>query len=318
MKPFVLILVGPTGIGKSKLASKLARKFPVEIISADSMQVYKGLDIGTAKPAATEQRRVKHHLIDMVEPSKSFSGFLFRKKALEAIRQITRRGHIPLVAGGSGLYVRALVRGLTRYPKAKNGLRLKLEKECEKKGLKHLVERLSTLAPERAREIDQSNSRRVIRALEIALAMKNGKSEELPSLEQLGYDYKVFGLTMDREKLYRMVEKRIDAMFRKGWIREARGLLRKRLNRTVKQAIGYRQIWAALTNPEKPARLKLDRVELKVISDSVKLATRHLVKKQFTWYRREPWIEWLDVGTAEGFKSAVQKMSGILRLRHAD
>lgn len=314
MKPWVLILVGPTGTGKTKLALRLAKKFPIEIISADSMQLYQGLDIGTAKPTRIERRRVKHHLIDLIPPSKNFSVYLFRKKALVAIRTILKRDRIPVVVGGSGLYVRALLNGLTQYPKALRGLRAKLEKDFEREGVAALYKRLKSLNGSHAEGIDPKNPRRVIRALEIALSSESttGKIKELPSLKELGYEVKVFGISMERNELYEQVEKRIDQMFRNGWLDEAKRLSKKRLSRTVRQAIGYRQIWESglLTSDTKK------REAFKSVSDSVKLATRHLVKKQFTWYRREPWIEWLDVTSPEGFKHAEIKIGETLKGVH--
>ena len=307
MKPLVLVLVGPTGTGKTKLALRLAKKFPIEIISADSMQLYRGLDIGTAKPTRTEQRCVKHHLIDLVPPSKNFSVYLFRKKALAAIQSTLKRDRIPVVVGGSGLYVRALLNGLTQYPKPVRGLRTVLEKDFKREGVSTLYKRLKALNGSYAEGIDPENPRRVIRALEIVLSGKSatpGKTTELPSLKDLGYEVKVFGISMERNKLYGQVEKRIDQMFRKGWLTEAKRLSKKRLSRTVKQAIGYRQIWESglLAGGTKK------REAFKLVSDSIKLATRHLVKKQFTWYAREPWIEWFDVTSPEGFKHAEAKI----------
>ncbi len=307
MKPLILVLVGPTGTGKTELAIRLAKKFPIEVISADSMQLYQGLDIGTAKPTRTEQRRVKHHLIDLVPPSKNFSVYLFRKKALVAIQNILKRGRTPVVVGGSGLYVRALLNGLTQYPKSVRGLRAKLEKDFKREGVSALYRRLKSLNGSYAEGIDPQNPRRVIRALEIALSAKStasGKTTELSSLKELGYEVKVLGISMERNKLYEQVEKRIDQMFRKGWLAEAKRLSKKRLSRTVKQAVGYRQIWESGLL----ARGTTKREEFKSVSDSVKLATRHLVKKQFTWYRREPWIEWFDVTSPEGFRHAEIKI----------
>lgn len=310
MRPLVLVLVGPTAAGKSKLALKISKKFPIEIISADSMQLYKGLDIGTAKPTKAEQRRVKHHLIDIVPTSRNYSVYHFRKRALDVIRKIVNRKHIPVIVGGSGLYVRSLLNGLTQYPKALRGLRAHLEKDLARYGVRELYKRLKKLDPKRAEEIDSKNPRRVVRMLEIVISQKKKSDEikELPSLAALGYEVKVFGLTVERPELYKLVEKRINSMFRKGWIEEARKLAKKRLSRTVRQAIGYRQIWESPLIRSKNLSTLEKRKAFAVLSEDVKLATRHLVKKQFTWYRREPWIEWLDAATAEGCKNAESRL----------
>ena len=320
MRPLVLVLVGPTATGKSKLILKLAKKFLMEIVSADSMQIYKGLDIGTAKPTKEERRRVKHHLIDIIPTSRNFSVYLFRKKALEAIRKIVDRGRTPVLVGGSGLYVRALLNGLTQYPRALHGLRARLEKDLKRHGVKELFKRLKKLDPARSRELDSTNPRRVIRALEIALSKKKktGAITELPSLSTLGYEVKVFGLAIERQQLYKQVEKRIDLMFRKGWIEEARRLFKKRLSRTVRQAIGYRQIWNSPLMHSKKISLREKREAFALLSDAVKLTTRHLVKKQCTWYRREPWIEWLDVTTSEGCKNAQSRLIRELESAYAN
>lgn len=241
----MLFIVGPTAIGKSALAVALAKKLDGEILSADSMLVYQGMDIGTAKPTPKERGGIPHHGIDLIPPTKSFSVFAYRQYALKAVRGIVKRGKIPIVAGGTGFYIRALLEGLSPLPGTNAQIRGKLEREAQEKGLPALYRRLLKIDPSRARAIGPHNQRRIIRALEIYLTSGKKPSRadrKTPGLRQLGYRPIVIGIHRDREALYGKINRRVDAMFRKGLVREVKRLGRKKLSQTSLQGVGYKEI----------------------------------------------------------------------------
>lgn len=250
----VIFVVGPTASGKSALAISLAKKLNGAIVSADSMQIYKGMDIGTAKPGKSELRLVPHHCIDIVTASKKFSVYEYRRHALRAIKQIVKNGKTPIVVGGTGLYVRALLQGLTEQPAVDKELRLKAEKDLERYGVAYLYKKLKAIDKSAAQAIDDKNPRRVLRALEITAAKKKGdlrSLRHLPSLEEMGYQTQVFALNPSRETLYKRINKRVDLMFRRGLLREVKKLSKHKLSETAMQAVGYKEILI-----KKPSRAK--------------------------------------------------------------
>jgi len=282
-KPSVLFIIGPTASGKSALAVALAKKLKGEIVSADSMLVYKGMDIGTAKPTKKERSGIPHHGIDLIPPTRNFSVFAYRQFALKAIKDIARRGRVPIVAGGTGFYVRALLEGLSPLPGANASIRRQLEREAMEKGLPALYKRLLKLDPKRARSIGAHNQRRIIRALEIYHI--SGKrpsqvSSKTPGLKDLGFNPIVIGLHRDRAALYRKINERVDAMFRKGFVREVKHLARMKISKTALQGVGYKELLAGLS-PSKEVREK------------IKQTTRHFAKRQWTWFKRERGLCWV-------------------------
>ncbi len=284
----VLFIVGPTASGKSALAVSLARKLNGEIVSADSMLVYKGMDIGTAKLAKKEQGGIPHHGVDLIPPAKSFSVFAYRQFALKVIRNIVRRDKIPIIAGGTGFYVRALLEGLLPQPGANSALRRKLQREAQEKGLPALYRRLLKLDPQRARAIGPRNGRRIIRALEIRLTSGKKPSQasvRMPGLEELGFRPIVIGLNRDREALYGKINARVDSMFRKGLVREVKKLARKKLSKTALQGVGYKETldWIRGDDPR----------SLEDVKNRIKQVTRHFAKRQWTWFKREKNIRWV-------------------------
>ena len=287
-KPVILFIVGPTASGKSALAVSLAKKLNGEIVSADSMLVYKGMDIGTAKPTKKERDGIPHHGIDLIPLTKNFSVFAYRQFALKAIKDIVRRGKVPIVAGGTGFYVRALLEGLLPQPGASVALRRKLEQEALEKGLPALYKRLLELDPQRAKDIGPHNGRRIIRALEICHgsgSMPSQASAKTPGLEALGFKPIVIGLNRDRGALYEKINRRVDVMFRKGLVREVKRLARKKLSVTALQGVGYKETldWIRVDDPR----------SLEDVKNRIKQATRHFAKRQWTWFKRERRIRWV-------------------------
>jgi tRNA dimethylallyltransferase len=293
-KPTILFIVGPTASGKSALAVALAKKLGGEILSADSMLIYKGMDIGTAKPAKKERGGIPHYGFDLISPAKGFSVFAYRQFALKAIKDIVKRGKIPIVAGGTGFYVRALLEGLSPLPGANASLRRELELEALKKGLPALYRRLLRLDPPRAKTIGPHNQRRIIRALEIYLISGKRPSESVrktPGLQALGYRPIVIGIHRDRDALYRKINQRVDAMFRKGLVREVKRLARKKLSKTALQGVGYKELLKSGSHPF--FYWGVTPILLEEAKDRIKQTTRHFAKRQWTWFKRERGIRWV-------------------------
>ena len=286
----VLFIVGPTASGKSELAIELAKRLNGEVVSADSMLVYKGMDIGTAKLSKKERRSVPHYGIDLIPHTKDFSVFQYREFALKAIRDIAKKGRLPIVAGGTGFYVRALLEGLSPQPGGNLAIRRKLEAEARRKGLPALYKRLLKFDPKRARQIGPDNKRRLIRALEIYLVSGKKPSKAVaksPGLKKLGFNPIVIGLHRDRAALYQTINDRVEKMFEKGLVREVKRLSRKRFSMTAMQGVGYKEVLVQLKN--KNAR----SADWKEVKDRIKQTTRHFAKRQWTWFKREEGIRWV-------------------------
>jgi len=303
----VLFIVGPTAAGKSALAVALAKKLGGEILSADSMLIYKEMDIGTAKPTKKERGGIPHHGLDLIPPTKSFSVFAYRQFALKAIKDIVKRGKVPIVAGGTGFYIRALLEGLSPLPGANARIRRELEREAKAKGLPALYKRLLKLDPPRARAIGSHNQRRIIRALEIYLMSGKKASEPVqktPSLLEIGYRPVVIGIHRERDALYRKINERVDAMFRKGLVREVKKLVRKKLSKTALQGVGYKEVLAWITSSSTlstpgvapcphPVWTGSPEQRLREVKGRIKQTTRHFAKRQWTWFKRERGIRWV-------------------------
>ena len=306
----VLFVVGPTCAGKSDAAQELAKRLGGEIVSADSMQVYKGMDIGTAKPSLRARKEIRHHLIDIVTPSAAFSAFRFRQLALKAIRKICAKGKIPIITGGSGLYARVLLEGISGQPGADSAFRKKLAETASKKGLPGLYEKLRLQDPAAAAKIKPADEKRIIRALEIIHVSGRTPSdwyEKKVSLRDLGFDPVVIGITKDRAILYRDIEKRVDQMFRKGFVREVRKLFPKRLSKTAREAIGYREILEALRRPD----FKSVPPGVKEI---IKRNTRRFAKRQMTWFRRDKEILWFSRFAGESPRAFCERIISSVNL----
>lgn len=291
-KKRVIVLSGPTCCGKSKLAMELAQAMDGEIISADSMQVYRGMDIGTAKASKEERILVPHHLIDIRDVQESFNVVDFYYEARHACQQILDRGNVPIVAGGSGFYLHALLYGPPSGPPSVPELRKSLEEEIEKLGSEALYARLVQLDPQYAKSITKNDKQKIVRALEI-ITLTHTKVSKLAwkgRRKPQNYDFQCWFLHRPKEKLYERIDKRCDKMLNDGFLDEVKHLELQGLreNSSAAQAIGYRQaLDFLLTSQSSQDYDNFVRV--------FKQATRHYAKRQFTWFRREPLFQWLDV-----------------------
>ncbi len=287
-KPHLILLVGPTAVGKTEIAIQLAERINGEIVSADSRLFYRGMDIGTAKPTRAEQARVPHHLIDIANPDEILSLAVFQKMATETLADIQARGRLPLLVGGTGQYVRAVAQGWTPpevEPDEK--LRSELEKLKDEKGIDWLHKKLKSLDPEAAEKIDARNFRRTIRALEVVLTTGRKFSEQR-SKSDSPYHLITIGLTRPREELYARVDARIEAMFEAGFVDEVKGLLAKGYSPTLPtiSAIGYRECVRVVQG-------ELNEEQAKV---EIRRATRVFVRRQGNWFKEsDPEIKWFRV-----------------------
>ena len=280
----VYFLVGPTASGKTDLSLKLAKKLDAEIISCDSMCVYKGMDILTSKPSGIDRKKIKHHLIDIVFPETEFDVSKYRALALRAIKDIINRKKTPLFVGGSGLYVRSVVDGLFQSSKKDLRFRKKQEGLAKRYGSQYLYNKLKKIDPVSAKKIHPNNVRRVIRALEIYRTEKKRPSELKKNTRSLNYNFKILGLSMDRKELYGRIDKRVEEMFEQGLVREVKKLSRKKLSITAQKALGYGEVLGYLKG----------KYSIKEAKELLKRNTRRFAKRQMTWFRRDSRIHWLD------------------------
>lgn len=302
MKEKLVVILGPTATGKSHCAIEVAKKFHGEIISGDSMLVYQNMDIGTAKPTKEELEAVPHHLVNILPPDAAFSVVDFKEQAVKLIKEINNRGHLPILAGGTGLYIKALLEDYTfNNAQEDNALRQKLELEAKEQGADVLYSRLCQLAPIEAKRIHPNNTRRVIRALESAL---QGESVNQIKAEEMPYDALVIGLNMERQSLYERINKRVDKMLADGLEQEVRMLLAHGISTECQsmQSIGYRQmVWYINGN-----------MAYETAVDKLKQATRNFAKRQLTWYKKMPYIKWLELESEPNYIQAVERICEML------
>jgi tRNA dimethylallyltransferase len=286
----LLILAGPTAAGKSSLALELARALNTDIISADSAQVYRGLDIGTAKPSPEEQNKVKHHLIDLVNPDQEYSVAGYRKEADRVIQTLWSRGKLPFMVGGTGLYISAVACQYAFGSKGANaGLRAAFEEEANEAGLEKLFTRLKTVDPEAAAKIHPNDQRRIIRALEVYELEGKPISGQVIKTENSQSPYRLYYYVLNRERdmLYSRIEKRVDLMMQQGFLEEVHGLLKSGYSADAPgmMILGYRQLTEHLKG----------YISLEAAVTEIKKQTRNLAKRQLTWFRRETDVEWIMI-----------------------
>jgi len=301
----LLILVGPTCAGKSELALSLALKYRMEIVSADSLQVYRYLDIGTAKPPLEDRKKVKHHLIDIVNPDEEFSAVQFMEMAREVIDSLIRQRRSVLVVGGTGLYIKALTRGIFKGPGADENLRMTIKKEAQELGREHLFQKLKEIDPERASRIHPNDIYRIIRALEVyELTQKPMSSFQAShAFRESPYRSVKIGIERERKELYQRIEKRVDGMIEHGLVEEVKGILEKGYHPELKplQSLGYRQVIARLNGA----------FDLDEAIRLIKRDTKQYAKRQLTWFKADPEVEWFTLPQdaekiEERIKTAVQ------------
>jgi len=288
----VIVIAGPTAVGKSQLALDIAKAIGGEIISADSMQVYRGMDIGTAKVSLAEREKIHHHLIDSRDLDETFNVVEYYEEAWHAIKEIQDKGAVPIVVGGSGFYIHALIYGPPSGPPSDPEVRKMFEEEMDSKGTQILFDKLKTLDPDYASTITPNDRHKIVRGLEI-IALTRQKVSHLPPVtseisEQ--HDFRCWFLDLPREELYPRIEMRCDKMIADGFVEEVKKLEKEGLskNSTASQAIGYRQCLEYL----KSAQTQEDWDHF---IQSFKQSSRRYAKRQFTWFRKEPLFRWIDM-----------------------
>ena len=289
MKPKVVVIVGPTASGKTALSIELAKKLIGEIISSDSMQIYKDMDIGTAKVTKEEAEGIKHYLIDCVSPDERYTVSDFKKDAENAIEEILAKGKTPIVVGGTGLYVNSLIFGIEYQDmKFDEQYRDELMKKAEtESGLKEIWDEANQIDPEAMKKISPNDKKRIVRVLEIFKATGKTKTEQEILSRQNGvkYDYKVFGITMERGKLYSRINLRVDIMIEKGLEEEVRKLVNKYTKfPTAMQGLGYKEVVEYFDG----------NLTYEEMIDKIKQESRRYAKRQLTWFRKNKETIWLD------------------------
>lgn len=291
-KKKVIVIAGPTGVGKTEISLRIAKASGGEIISADSMQVYRGMDIGTAKVSAEERLLVPHHLIDIRDLSQSFNVKEFYDEAMAALKGITMRGHVPIVVGGTGFYVHALIYGPPSGPTSQPEIRTRLEQEMSEKGSLELYDRLRNLDPDYAKTITHRDRQKIIRGLEIMTITNEKVSSflKVSSGEHESYDFRCWFLYLPKELIYQRLDLRCEEMVAHGFVEEVKKLDREglRQNSSASQAIGYRQCLEFLETTQ--TKEYHDQ-----FLDAFKRASRRYAKRQFTWFKKEPLFRWLDL-----------------------
>ena len=302
MKSPLICIVGPTAVGKTEIAIQLAQHLDAEIMSLDSRQIYRGMDIGTAKPTPDQRQAVPHHLIDCVDVDQTFSVAEYQRLADTAIAEIRERGKRTMAVGGAGLYFRGIIDGLFDGPGADAEIRAKLQREADEHGNVALHERLRRCDPETANRVHPNNLVRVIRALEVyELTGKPISSlQQQWKMNEPRYPFRAFGLNMPREVLYRRIEERVDRMVEAGLIEEVKGLLDQGYPRNcvAMQSFGYKEL--------------IDYLDGKRTLDEaialLKQNTRRFAKRQLTWFRNDPRIEWLDTSQFSSIDGIVDNL----------
>lgn len=288
----VIAIVGPTAVGKSEVALELARRINGEIISGDSMQVYQEMEIMTSKPKKEATDTITHHLIGSVRVDEGYSAADFSRQARKLITEIHQRGNIPLVVGGSGLYIRALIDGIFPDAKANWKVRRRLYQEAKEKGKEYLYQRLKEIDPHTSSQLHPQDARRIIRALEvwenkrIPISKLKEKTEGISSL----YPLKIFGLIRERNELYQRINQRVERMFNDGLVDEVKRLLKIKLSHSAKQVLGYKEVEGFLEGC----------YSLEEAKELLKRNTRRFAKRQLCWFKKDKRIFWIKISEGQG------------------
>lgn len=286
----LLVITGPTAVGKTELSLKLAEELHGEIISADSMQIYRYMDIGTAKATAEERKRIKHYMIDIINPDETYSLADYQKEADRLIREISARGYLPIMVGGTGLYIRAVVQGfLLPEMEANHQLRAELREMASKHGNEYLHQKLAEIDPEHARKMHPNDLRRIIRAIEIFEETGRNMSYYLEKQKNTPPRYNTLkiGLNRNREELYERVNQRVDLMIKEGLVDEIKNIIKAGYNisSTALQGLGYKEIIGYLNG----------EYSLEEAINLLKKNTRNYAKRQITWFKREKDLHWFNL-----------------------
>ncbi len=287
-KPIVIVICGPTASGKTGLSIELAKQIDGEIISCDSMQIYKDMNIGTAKPTVEEMQGIKHYLISSIEPTQRYSVADYKKDAKNAIKEVIKKGKTPIIVGGTGLYVNSLIYEI-EYPEIKfdEEYRKKLEKQVIEDGLEKLYEKAKEIDPQAIQKIAKTDKKRILRILEIYHSTGKTKTEQdiLSRKTEPEFDYHIYALSWNREKLYQRINQRVDIMIKEGLIEEVKGILEKYDKfPTAMQGLGYKEVVEYLNGNT----TKEEMIE------KIKQETRRYAKRQMTWFRKNKETIWLD------------------------
>jgi len=301
LRPLV-VLVGPTAVGKSEIGLILGRTLGTDLLTADSRQVYRGMDVATDKPTAAQREAVSHRLIDLIDPDQRFNAGMYRRAAEEEIERLYGERRLPLVVGGTGLYVRALIRGLCEAPQGDPAVRAEFIHDARGHHKGYLHQELAKVDPESAQALHPNDENKIIRALEVQRLLGRPLSHvhRQHRAAALSWSPLLLGLMRDREVLYRRIEQRVDRLFMNGVVKETEGLLARGYARDLPamKGLGYRQVSAFLAGDydydEAVRRLKRD--------------TRHFAKRQMTWFRREPDIQWVTVSESEKPESTAGRL----------
>ncbi len=280
-------MVGPTAIGKSNIAEALAKKINAEIISCDSMQIYRGMDILTSKPKPAIRKKIPHHLISIISPTREYNVSRYYQDARKKIKEIVKRGRIPLFVGGTGLYMSILVDGIFKAKAQNKSIRSRLYAQAEKFGSGKLYAKLEKVDPLAAQKIHPHDTKRIVRALEVFASTGKPISQWQKQRRGLGAEFaiKIFGLNMARDKLYQRIDLRVEKMFKQGLMAEVKKILKLRLSKTAFCAIGIKELRGYFEGLH-------DLVEAKRL---IKKNTRNYAKRQLTWFRKDKRIEWVEV-----------------------
>jgi tRNA dimethylallyltransferase len=304
-KEKLVVIVGPTAVGKTELSLELAEQFDGEIISGDSMQVYRGMDIGTAKATPEERARVPHHLIDIIDPDEEYSVALFQEAATRLITEINARGKLPFIVGGTGLYIESVTHRF-QFAQAEQDpeLRSRLQRLAETEGVEALHRRLAAIDPLTAERLHPNDVKRVIRALEIYELTGTKMSDFQHRAQQSPYDLLMIGLTMDRQVLYERINQRVDKMLEAGLVEEVRRLLDQGYGSalTSMQGLGYKELIPYLYG----------EITLEKAVNDIKQRTRHFAKRQLSWFRRMSEVQWFDLTDPAERPKIVQTIKQIL------
>lgn len=300
----LIVIVGPTAVGKSRIAVEIARRFETEILAADSRQVYCGMDIGTDKPSLESRQGIPHRLIDLVRPDESFNAGLYRRQAVDAIERLYRERRLPLVVGGTGLYVRTLLQGLCGAPPSDREVRARLVEEAREMGPDRFYARLLEVDPATASRLHPRDTSKVIRAFEVYQLSGQPMSEfqQAHGFTERPFSSLVIGLNRERDSLYRRIEERIDWQLAGGLVEETKRLLEGGYRREsgAMKGLGYRHIAAYLDG-------EYDRAEM---VRRFKRDTRRFAKRQMTWFNREPAIEWIMIKESESVQDTADCITG--------